>query len=389
VTTYAPGTPQFLAEQKALAAKLLGSPPALSVVPNGSTPVGKPNHPDLEHRSRLAAGGAWILDVPELIPAVWGRADQILWAQGEPLLVVGPSGVGKSTLAHQLVAGRLGLLDGDLLGLPVEADPRPVLYLASDRPQQIRRAMRRLFTEEHRQVLDERLVIWPGPPPQDLGKHPERLALMCAETGAGTVFLDSLKDMAIGISDDEVGAGLNRGIQAAIAEGVEVVALHHQRKGQGGTKPKGLEDVFGSTWVVAGAGSVVLLWGKAGDPVVELLHLKQPASDVGPLKIEHDHHTGRSTINRGIDVLVAIRHAGPNGLTVTDIARLMFEKSDKQLTENETKKARRRLEALVRTGHLEQIEAKVGGAGGSTPARFVAVPDPLTALLGDPTEHLT
>jgi hypothetical protein len=34
--------------------------------------------------------------------------------------------------------------------------------------------------------------------------------------------------------------------------------------------------------ITAGAGSVVLLWGAAGDPIVEWRHLKQPAAEVGP-----------------------------------------------------------------------------------------------------------
>ena len=89
-----------------------------------------------------------------------------------------------------------------------------------------------------------------------------------------------------------MGGNVNRAVQYVVVEGIEVVGLHHQRKGQGGAKPNGLEDVYGSTWLTAGMGSVVLLWGAAGDPNVELRHLKQPVAEVGPLRIEHDQLTG-------------------------------------------------------------------------------------------------
>jgi replicative DNA helicase len=113
-------------------------------------------------RARLEPGGQFILDAPRTAAAIWGEDDRVLWAAGESLLIVGPPGVGKTTLTIQLVAGRLGIIDR-LLGLPIVASHR-ILYLACDRPAQIQRAMRRVFTEEHRELLEERLAIWQGPP---------------------------------------------------------------------------------------------------------------------------------------------------------------------------------------------------------------------------------
>jgi len=57
---------------------------------------------------RMLQGGAFILDAPKDVPAVWG--------EGEPLILAGPSGVGKTTLAQQLVLARLGLA-GPVLGM--------------------------------------------------------------------------------------------------------------------------------------------------------------------------------------------------------------------------------------------------------------------------------
>ncbi len=126
-----------------------------------------------ETSSLFVRGGKFILDQPEGVPAVWGRENEVLWAPGESLMIVGPTGVGKTTLAWQLVRGRTGLCD-EVLGFPIEAGERRTLYLACDRPSQIARVMRRSVSEADRAVLDDRLLVWRGPPPADLAKHPER-----------------------------------------------------------------------------------------------------------------------------------------------------------------------------------------------------------------------
>lgn len=322
---------------------------------------------------RARPGGSFILDQPEGVPAVWGAGDEVLWAQGESLLIVGPAGVGKSTLAGQLVLCLANIIGrADLLGYPVaELGPGDrVLYLACDRPAQIARGMRRLVHPEHRALLDERLVVRPGPPPGDFATNPSALVELAAQHRAGVVVIDSLKDVALGLSDDKVGAGLNNALQRTLAEGVEVLALHHQRKGQDGRKPQKLEDVYGSTWITAGAGSVVLLWGNPGDPIVELRHLKQPAGDVGPLTLEHDHVAGITKVQAGFDPLTCLRHA-PTGLTALEVARIMLAGSEPD--EVARRKAQRRLDRLVNDGHAHRIEGTRGGSGGTTAARYVVV----------------
>ena len=325
----------------------------------------------VRHRDQSVTGDIAILDQPDGIPAVWGIDDEVVWACGEPFLLVSPPGVGKTTLLGQLVRGLLGIAEEySLLGWPV-GTARHLLYVAADRPRQITRSLRRHFTDIDRETLRDLLTIWRGPPPVDFAKHPEALTELCLRFGASHVILDSLKDMAVGLTDDAVGAGLNRAIQLAIAEGIEVGAAHHQRKGQGGAKPKTLEDVYGSTWITAGAGSVVLLWGQAGDLIVELSHLKQPASPIGPLKVEHDHQRGRSTIYRGLDVLAFLRNRGPTGATSADLAKLMFEKS--KPTDNDRHKARRKLERLVEAGLAAPTQSpEIGGRGGSVGTVYVA-----------------
>jgi replicative DNA helicase len=313
---------------------------------------------------RYATGGTWVLDAPPGIPAVWGQGDDVLWAEGESLILAGPSGVGKTTITGQLVFARLGLYgDGHVLDHPVAPTGSSVLYLAMDRPRQIQRALGRLAQADHRRTLDERLIARPGPPPQDLAKHPEVLAYMATRNGADTVIIDSLKDAAIGLADDEVGSSLNRAMQIALAEGIQVLALHHQRKGQNGHKPKSLEDLYGSTWIAAGAGSVVLLWGNAGDPLVELSHLKQPGAPVGPLKLEHDHLAGTTTVAEGFDLLAYLRRQ-PRPVTTESAAAAA--RGGGEPSANERRQMTRKLTSLMARGMAVRTEEPTPGGGKAT-----------------------
>ncbi|MDT1837607.1 AAA family ATPase, partial [Acinetobacter baumannii] len=91
---------------------------------------------------------------------VWGRGENVLWAEGEALMIYGGSGVGKTTIAGQLIRALI-LADGDVLGLPVTPAAGRVLYLAMDRPSQAARSLSRQFhAGAHRPALSERLTVW-------------------------------------------------------------------------------------------------------------------------------------------------------------------------------------------------------------------------------------
>jgi replicative DNA helicase len=252
---------------------------------------------DQELLARIKPGGAFVHDIPEGIPALWGTGQRVAWAVGEALIIVGPPGVGKTTIAHQVLCAML-TGGGEVLGIEVpELEPGgKILYLACDRPQQIARAMRRLFATVDRDVLDERFVVWQGPPLADFAQDQSMMTRMCKLVGANVVIVDSLKDVAIGLSEDSVGAGLNNSRQRALAEGIHVLELHHMTKhGPHGQAPTTLADVYGSAWITAGAGSVLLIWGEAGDTDVSIRQLKQPGETIGPLTAHHDHEAGTTT----------------------------------------------------------------------------------------------
>ncbi len=316
---------------------------------------------------RLKAGGV-VLDTPECVESVWGDGHRCLWARGEPFLLCGPDGVGKTTIAQQLVLHLISVRLGGLLGLPTGGADR-VLYVAADRPTQALRSIRRMVTGDDRTSLDQRLAIWRGPLPFDLAKEPLGLLELAHRAGAVAVVIDSLKDVCGDLSREESGQGLNMAFQHAVAEGVEVCALHHQRKQQSnGGKPRALADVYGSRWLTAGAGSVVMLWGEAGDLVVELCHLKQPDETVGPLQVIHDHVTGASRVEGSIDPWVLVQEA-VRGVTAGEVAIRLFGVATPD--RNQVEKARRRLESLAKDGKIHKVDGARGGrAGEKEPSRY-------------------
>ena len=318
--------------------------------------------------SRRIATGATILDAPTEPVSIWGEGHRCLWAAGEPFILAGPDGIGKTSIAQQAALRRVGIIGGDLLGLPVTASHGRLLYIAADRPSQALRSFRRMVTEDDREALDERVVIWRGPLPFDIAKHPEGLAVLAQQLGADTIIVDSLKDIAADLSKDEVGNRLNTAFQGAVAEGIEVGGLHHQRKAQAGAgKPRHLADLYGSRWITAGAGSVLMLWGEAGDLVVEAEHLKQPDEPVGPFKILHDHTAGTSVLLDQTDAWTLVQDAR-NGTTALAVACRLFAKTDPN--RNEIEKARRQLERLHKAGKIHKKDGSKGGIDGGEAATY-------------------
>jgi hypothetical protein len=79
---------------------------------------------------RIRLGGELILDEPQIIPAVWGTGERVLWAEGEGIMITGHQGAGKTTVAQHLVLHRIGLRAGDFVGFPVIVSDRPISHLS-------------------------------------------------------------------------------------------------------------------------------------------------------------------------------------------------------------------------------------------------------------------
>lgn len=297
--------------------------------------------------------GDWLFKTDDTVVELWGKGDEIIWAEGEAFLLAGGQGLGKSTLAGQLVRGQLGFQD-EVLGLPVARVDKPILYLAMDRPRQLRRSMRRQFSEEEIRAAKGRLLIRPGPPINDMAVDPTLLARMAEAVGAGVVYVDSLKDAAVGLSTDEVGALYNRARQSLLAIGANVCELHHIKKPSADAGSSGgVSDVYGSTWITSGAGSVVTLSGEPGDLEVKFRHVKSPANEVGPWKIHLDPDLGAFSV-RKINLLTLARNQGSEGLNADTAAQVIYD--CRKPSGSEKKKAERKLDAMVSEGLLKRVE---------------------------------
>lgn len=344
---------------------------------------------DIANRSRRSSGGrlqryatdgwAFVTDTATETAPIWGEPGKAAWASGESLMLVGPPGVGKSTIAQQVVLSRLGLL-AQVLEMPVEPGEK-VLYIAADRPAQLARAFSRIVRPADEEILRQRLVFWSGPLPASLNAEPHLLAELAAEHGADTVVIDSLKDVVGKLTDDEAGLAYNNARQQLLRDGVELLELHHQRKqGQDASRNQRpvLDQVYGSAWFTAGAGSVLFLNGAAGDPIVQLHHLKTVNGEIGPLPIIHDHPRGTSRVDTYLDPLTLLRQAAGRGLTARQLAEQIT--GDRNPSPADVAKARRRLETLTKTGQATQESGTGGGAGGGQATRWTATARHISAV---------
>ena len=305
---------------------------------------------DEQQPTHLVPGGKFLFQGHSEIVARWGADPEILWASGESLIICGPPATGKTTLAGQVVAGLCGL-GGDVLGQPV-AEAKRVLYLAMDRPSQIVRALSRHFSAADEAQLDERLLAWRGPLPQDLLKDQAQVLTMAQQNGCDVVVIDSLKDLCLNLSDDGSGSAVNRALQMCLAEGIDVLALHHQRKRGGGENspmPNTLDAVYGSAWITAGAGSVVLLWGEPGSLSQKLIHLKSPMDPIGPLNVEMDNYLGTTEVAVQWSPLAYLAMKGGDGASLAEASRAEHNR-DVERGGKLWKQTERKLNSLVRAG---------------------------------------
>jgi hypothetical protein len=326
------------------------------------------------HFEDVDQGGDPLGDAQGPPPAVWGGGSDVLWSSGEALIIEADIGVGKTTLGGLLV--RALLFGGEVLGQPVKqlAPGQRVLYLALDRPDQIKRSLSRQFTPEQRAALRDRLVVWGKPLPADPAENPNVLRDLSEFLDAAVVVVDSLKDAAVGLSDERVAAAYNGARKRLLATGRQLVELHHLTKG--GTD-------YGSVFIPAEAGSIVRLSGRASGTTGTLTHRKSPAHIVGPLKVVHDRDHGEIDLRAATapatgteaqkdkaatvekNLVEWVRSHGREGVTAASGGVYLYRSGEWGNVE----KARRVLDKHAVSGELVRVE----GARGGLPTRWAAV----------------
>jgi replicative DNA helicase len=333
--------------------------------------------------SSLYLSGGAVFDTPLAPDSIWGRDLVSLWARGEGLMVYAPTGLGKTTLSQLLVKGLLGMGSPELLGYPINGGDSRVLIVAADRPRQALRSLRRMVDEEHRDVLDERLVLDVRKQIRVNPNDPESMSRIVADLGVNVVVIDSLKDVVSEPSTDRAGGAYNDAMQYLIASGVDVLTLHHPRKAPSdGRKSLALDDVYGSTWFTAGQGSVIALQGTAGTGVIRLSQLKAPADEVRPFDVEIDYATGEMTAIGVRDIETFLDSLNGQPATTREVTEHVTGNS--HYTDTERKATIRRLNHLSKAGEIEKIKA-----GSSSKWRSDTPPDTLPEPLPDTPPDMT
>jgi replicative DNA helicase len=241
------------------------------------------------HRGiKLRDGKSFVGETP-MVESLWGSGQTVLWARGEPLMLVSAPGLGKTTIAQQVALARLRG-DEEVLGFPVENGPKRVLYIAADRPLQSARSLKRMVRAEDDPLLASRLTVWEGP---------FNLDWLVEETqniGADTVFIDTLGAIASDLSTDAGGQRVYQQIARACADGVELCVMHHDRKA--GENFRGIDEPFGSRWITAGMGSILYIEDRyKNKEKLYLHHLKTPAEPLYTTRLYHDHARGATHLD--------------------------------------------------------------------------------------------
>jgi hypothetical protein len=108
----------------------------------------------------------------------------------------------------------------------------------------------------------------------------------------------------------------------------------------------GIDDVYGSRWLTAGAGSVISMWvDEEGSTRVHVKQVKSPGEFVPELEVDVHKADGTMGAQVHIDPTAFVKAAGVAGVTVADYAR------HTGLTQNA---ARNQLNTRVEQGVFEE-----------------------------------
>jgi hypothetical protein len=132
-----------------------------------------------------------------------------------------------------------------------------------------------------------------------------------------------------------------------------------------------LDDVYGSTWLTSGLGSVLALAGNPGDTRVTMLHLKQPAECLEAMTLEHDHATGLTRLLKAQGTVLDVLGGSGADMTAREIAMELFPTVDDTIMQR-VRRELRKLTGLELVTRVPATSSKRGAAG--EPERWRLVP---------------
>lgn len=251
---------------------------------------------------RAFPAGDWALEEQTSSRAVIGSGQRILWAKGETFFIVGDTGHGKSTVTQNTTRANIGLIP-DILGFEAISF-QSILYIAADRPAQIKASLKRMVTDANRQTWNDRVVVHEGPPGFCLNDDPFKFLPFIRELAEkmerfpfDCVICDSLKDMVSQMDENTDGIHINQALQSVCQQDIQVlVDIHPRKMGSGRDKERNpvLDDVGGNKNITAGAGSVMFI-GAPDNGSHPLYHLKSPSERIEGLAVRYDKPTGNIT----------------------------------------------------------------------------------------------
>lgn len=293
--------------------------------------------------------GSAVFDVPAQPQSIWGEDDECLWPKLQPLMLYANTGLGKTTVVQRVALARIGIGPSEVLGYPVEPLPagEKIIYIAADRPIQAMASLRRMVTDddETRRILDERW-IWETKR-QVRADRPNAFLELCERHNGTMLILDSAKDVAPGPLKDEEPAGkLVDAWSRCIANEIDVAAMHHPRKGQSSTAPPdSVDEIYGSSMLANGAGSILSMYGVPGSGTAGMVQLKMPARQAPAMDIVFNYETGTITRRNYRDLNDFLQRG--EWVTVRQVAAFLYAKPEHEVTHPERKRATRKLQNLV------------------------------------------
>lgn len=153
------------------------------------------------------------------------------------------------------------------------------------------------YTNEEAILLQENFRIFPLGQPLwlNMPDQQDKVKARIVAEGLEVICIDSLSAATSGSLIEEGAIRALMGWLASLRQstGVAVWWIHHNRKASGAnTKPKKLEDVYGSQFITASVTSAVTLWPLNKNNRIELSFLKTRLQErSGPVNMERDRET--------------------------------------------------------------------------------------------------